>query len=137
MIKTDVYKAGGIIIRDRKLLAVRSKDKDHFVIPGGKLEKDETPENALIRELKEEINITVMLEDFHPFGIFFGRSAGNQNHSIRMDVFFVKHWLGIPQSQNEIEELLWLSSDLPKDKKFGSIFEQEIIPRLKKQQLID
>lgn len=44
--------------------------------PGGKIEFNETPEEALIRELKEELDCTVEIEEFitqtcyeYPFGI--------------------------------------------------------------------
>ena len=44
------------------LINKRPKGKDYagyWEFPGGKVEENETPEEAIIRELKEEINIDV------------------------------------------------------------------------------
>ena len=76
--KTDIHKAAGIIIRDRRLLVSRSKNKDFFVAPGGKLEGDETAERALIRELYEEQGIVVEPADIALFGTFYGIAKGHE-----------------------------------------------------------
>ena len=54
-----------------------------------------------------------------------------------MDAFFVNNWQGEPIPDNEVEEILWLTSNIPKGIKIGSIFEHEVIPRLKRMNLID
>ena len=61
--------SAGIILNDRKeiLLTERiSTDKifSGWEFPGGKLEKDENAEQALIRELKEELNVLVKVESY-------------------------------------------------------------------------
>jgi hypothetical protein len=38
---------------------------------------------------------------------------------------------------SEVEEVRWLTSDIPKDIKIGSIMEHETIPKLKARGLID
>ena len=38
--------------------------KDWWEFPGGKIEGEETPENALIREIKEELDATIDVDDF-------------------------------------------------------------------------
>lgn len=51
----------GILIEDSKLLLVQQKlsDKRNWSLPGGKLERGETVEQGLIREMKEETGLDV------------------------------------------------------------------------------
>ncbi len=133
----DIHKSAGIIIKDKKLLVERSKGKDFFISPGGSIEGDETSKQALIRELKEEFQIEVTINDLDFFGTFTAKAAGQNNKSLIMDVFIVTKWQGTPTPDNEVEEILWIDSNIPANIKVGSIFEHEVIPRLKKLGLID
>lgn len=54
--------AGAILLdKDNKILLMHRNTKDlkQWELPGGKLEENELPEQAVIRELKEELNIIV------------------------------------------------------------------------------
>ena len=133
----DIHKSGGIIIRDGKLLVERSFGKEFFIAPGGSIEAGETPRQALVRELQEEFAIDVREEDMQEFGVFYASAAGQETKVVRMDVFTVKGWNGEPRPNSEVEEIRWITSDIPKDIKVGSIFEHEVLPRLKKEALID
>lgn len=137
MKKYHIYKSGGIIIRDKKLLVERSKGKDFFIAPGGSLEKNEIPEQALTRELKEEFNIKVVEDDLRKFGTFYAEAAGDEGKIIRMDVFMVDSWNGELTPSSEVEEIFWITSQIPEGIKVGSIFEYEVIPKLKSAGLID
>ena len=53
-----------------------------------------------------------------------------------MNVFIVKNWVGEPTPDHEVEQILWTDSNIPPDIKVGSIFEHEVIPRLKTANLI-
>ncbi|MEI8328023.1 MAG: NUDIX domain-containing protein [Candidatus Taylorbacteria bacterium] len=55
-------RATAIVIRDgHALLIHRKNEKEYFVFPGGGVEKGETPERAVIREVMEETSIEVRL----------------------------------------------------------------------------
>lgn len=133
----DIHKAGGIILKNRQLLVVRSRGKDTFNTPGGKLEAGETSENALVRELREEVKITVNKDDLEAFGTFYAQASGQESKTIRMDVFVVKRWKGEITPDTEIEEARWINSQDAEEITLGSIFHHEIIPRIKKQGFID
>ncbi len=136
--KVDIYKVAGILVKGRKLLMSRSKGKSYFISPGGKIHLGETPEEALIRELHEEIGITVAIKDLKKFGTFFSIAVEQMDTKhLRMDVFFVNNWRGEIQPSNEIEEIKWINSVTAVGMKLGSIFEHDVLPRLKKQDLID
>lgn len=132
-----IRKAGGIIIQDRKLLVTRSKDEDFYIAPGGKLEKGETAEQALTRELKEELSIEVQESNLAEFGQFSAPAATQPNKTIEMTVFVVQKWAGEFQIGREIAEIGWISSKTPPGWNIGSIFEHDVLPRLKAENLID
>src|ERR1700716_2498437 len=48
----------GVIIRDGRVILLRN-DRDEWELPGGKLELSESPEQALAREVKEELQLTI------------------------------------------------------------------------------
>ncbi|MEV8319856.1 NUDIX domain-containing protein [Streptomyces sp. NPDC059900] len=47
----------------RILLLHRTTPRPRWELPGGKLEKNETPEQAVVRELREELGVTVAVRN--------------------------------------------------------------------------
>ncbi len=64
-------RAGALIVHNRKLLAFRSEAeaRPYWRIPGGGIERSETPEQAARRELQEELGMTIAVKK--PFGPYF------------------------------------------------------------------
>ena len=54
--------AGNLIVRENKVLLLYRKDEGHWEVPGGKVEEDESPTEAAVREAEEEIGVEVELE---------------------------------------------------------------------------
>lgn len=137
MQKDDIFKASGIIIVDRQVLVERSVGKEYFIHPGGRIEPGETAKQAVVRELKEEFTIDVDEADLEEFDHNTAPAANSPEVLVHMDVFLVKKWRGTITPDSEVEEIRWLTSDVPKDIKVGSIMEHETIPKLKAAGLID
>lgn len=134
--QVDIRKSGGVIVRERKFLVTRSAGKDFFIAPGGKLEKDETPEEALKRELEEEIQINIDLTTLENLGTFYAEAAGKDGLMLEMHVFKVNDYEGEPTPSSEVEEIKWIDTQTT-DIQIGSIFEHEVMPLLKQKDLID
>ena len=90
----------------------------------------------MIRELSEELQIKIASSDFELFGTFFAQAAYEPDKKLQMDVFLVKQYQGEINQANEIDEILWINSVIPEGIKVGSIFEHEVIPKLKELNLI-
>ena len=57
------YRAGLLIAKDNKVLVECNPDYDFVTIPGGRVKTKESSIDALIRELEEEMHITISKEE--------------------------------------------------------------------------
>jgi 8-oxo-dGTP diphosphatase len=92
---------------DRVLIAQRPEGKalaGLWEFPGGKIDQGERPEAALIRELKEELGITVKEACLAP--LTFASYAYPEFHLL-MPLYVCRRWEGFVQSR-EGQALKWV-----------------------------
>jgi len=100
--------AGALIDADgRVLITKRPNGKEMaglWEFPGGKIEEGETPEQALIRELKEELNIETKGSCLAPLSF---ASHQYEKFHLLMPLFICRRWWGniLPL---ESQEVLWV-----------------------------
>lgn len=94
------YRVSAIFIYDNKLL-VNKYDDDSYCLPGGYVEIGETSEEAIKRELMEEINLNFNIDSFA--GItenFFVNIRGEKTHGLD---FYYKVSLKDPNDISKID----------------------------------
>ena len=73
--------------------------------PGGKVEPGEAPEAALVRELKEELDLNVASEDLEPFA--FASHAYPEFHLL-MPLYLIRRWTGdLRLDPNAAQAVAW------------------------------
>lgn len=98
--------AVGILHSDGKvLIQQRQKGTDcagQWEFPGGKLERDETPEVALVREFSEELNISISQP------AFLVLHHHHYDHAkVTLHTFLIKTWQGTATGY-EGQKLAWV-----------------------------
>lgn len=104
----NIRVAAAVIRKDDKIFATQrgyGEFKDGWEFPGGKIEEGETPEQALVREIREELNTEIRV----------GERIGTVEYDypkfhLSMDCF----WCEIVQGMLELKEheaAKWLTKD--------------------------
>ena len=122
----------GVIIKDNTILLQKRKDDGTWSLHGGSLELGETFEDALKRELAEELNIRVTKYEMICY------QAGEESHHFYPNkdevysvgiVFLITDYKGIITPDNdEVVDLKWF----PLDKLPGNFFHSDkvLIPKI-------
>ncbi len=105
----EVDKIALIIIENGKILSTKSVGKNKYYIPGGKRENNETDNQTLIREIKEELSVDIIQETITYVGTFKAQSDGDTaGVNVKMTCY-KSDYMGVIEKNNEIEEIRWLS----------------------------
>jgi ADP-ribose pyrophosphatase YjhB (NUDIX family) len=107
-------RVGAVIIKDGKLLTVKHRDFPFYYCVGGRLEFDESTEQAVIREVFEELGCELEIERLAIIGesFFFADYDGKDHHEIAF-YYLMKNCgdLDIAEgtsTDQEREQLFWL-----------------------------
>jgi ADP-ribose pyrophosphatase YjhB (NUDIX family) len=105
----EIDKIALIKIENGQILSTKSKGKNKYYIPGGKRENDETDEQTLIREIKEELSVDIIKESIKYVGTFKAQSDGAMEGIIVKITCYEANYIGDLKEANEIEEIKWLN----------------------------
>ena len=104
----EIDKIAFIYIKDGKILSTLSKGKDTYYIPGGKREENETDEQTLIRECKEELTIDIKKETIKYYGTFEAQAHGKAEGILVRMTCYMAEFEGELKPDSEIQEMIWL-----------------------------
>lgn len=105
----EIDKIALLYIKDGQILSTLSKGKDTYYLPGGKRELNETDEQTLIRECKEELTIDIKEDTIKYYGTFEAQAHGKAEGIIVKMTCYTAEYIGEMKPSSEIQEIRWLS----------------------------
>lgn len=129
---------GTMFFKDNKLLIDKPRKRPTYQMVGGRVEKNETPIMAAIRECHEELGNHVFLNEslFEQVMDFDEIATSDPNQKIHFYVFIYKGELkDTPTTSEEIESFLWYDSSISQNI-LSNTLKNEVIPYCIKNNLI-
>ena len=123
-----------VLVRDRRTLVARSKGKQVYFTPGGKREPGETDAQALVREIKEELNVDITVDSIKRYGTFQAQAFGKPAGTMVRITGYTAEFTGELLPGAEVEELRWISWT---EKDLTTVTGQLVLDDLKEKGLID
>ena len=119
MKKKNIYVSTVALIdwQGKALISLRSENQilpNFWEFPGGKIKNNESPDDAIIREIKEELSLDINKKSLKPLS--FNTYTYDEFHAI---IFFYicRSWKGTPVSKKN-QKILWVKIDKLKKYKF-------------------
>ncbi len=131
-----IHKAALLVVRNAEILLCKKKKGGALILPGGKIEHGETPEECVKREVREELGgiKVVRLRLVGSYEDVAARLHGEMHRRIRIELFDGE-LRGDPHASSEIAELVWFG---PKDDLYGVApsLRNKIIPDLRERGIL-
>lgn len=130
-LRKTLYVVAAIIIKDDKVFATQrgyGEWKDWWEFPGGKIEKNESPQDALKREIREELVADVEVDDLlatveYDYPKFHLSMQCYVCSLVSDKLSLLEHEAARWLSKEELDSVNWLPADM------------EVIPVIKKMRL--
>jgi 8-oxo-dGTP diphosphatase len=106
---TVIDKIAWIRLEDGAILSSRSRGKDVYYLPGGKREPGESDLDTLVREIQEELSVTIAADSAAHLGTFEAQAHGHPGGTIVRMTCYTADYRGALQPASEIEEIAWLT----------------------------
>lgn len=121
--KKVIVSAAIIINKDKILCVQRGKNKldyisNKFEFPGGKIEAGELPSETVVREILEELNMSIKVEkefltvehDYPDFHLtMHSYICSSKTNHVELSEHISYKWL----LRNELKQLDWAAADIP------------------------
>ncbi len=130
----EIDKLAWLFIKEKQLLTVRSRGKHIYYIPGGKRESNETDEQALVREIKEELSVDLLPETIKYAATFKAQAHDKPDGTLVKLSCYYSGFVGEIKPDAEIEEVMYLSY---RDKMKSSVVTQMVMDWLKTEGMIE
>jgi 8-oxo-dGTP diphosphatase len=114
---------------DGRTLLVRKRGTTTFIQPGGKIEADELPVDALCRELLEELGLHVGPEDLTFVGRYDGPAVNEPGCTVVAHAFRIVVDTVVTAAA-EIEELIWIDPAQPGEIVLAPLTRDQFLPCL-------
>lgn len=104
-----IEKIAWILLRDGAILSTRSAGKDAYYIPGGKREPGESDLDTLVREVREELSVSIVAHTATHAGTFEAQAHGHPDGTLVRMTCYTGDYEGELRADSEIEEVAWLT----------------------------
>lgn len=105
-----------VCVEGGRILCARPRGKQIFYIPGGKREAGESDLQVLVREITEELTVTLLVSSVRPAGTYEApQHEGSADGAIVRMSCYTGDYTGTLAPSSEIGELAWFTyADRPR-----------------------
>lgn len=104
-----IDKVAWVRVENGRVLGARSRGKATCYLPGGKREEGESDVQTLVREIREELDVTLVPETVEFLGTYEAQAHGRAEGTVVRMSCYTGDYRGTPAASAEVEEVLWLT----------------------------